>query len=101
VKNFLQVAALFLLLGLCKAQDADQNIVLITLDGLRWEELFKGANDSLITHPDFVKDTTALLAQFHDSDPIKAREKLMPWFWSTLAEQGRIYGNRTSEIRST
>lgn len=76
------------------AQSEDQNLILITLDGLRWEELFKGANDSLMTHPDFVKDTSSLLTEFHHSDPGEARKMLMPWFWNALANEGQLYGNR-------
>lgn len=71
-----------------------QKLILITLDGLRWEELFRGAHDSLMTNANFVKDSTVLLAQFQDDDMIKAREKLMPWFWGTLAKEGQLYGNR-------
>ncbi|MCK5440344.1 MAG: phosphoglyceromutase, partial [Maribacter sp.] len=39
------------------AQDSkNPNIVLITLDGLRWQELFTGADPLLTTHEDYVHD---------------------------------------------
>ncbi|HRD07834.1 MAG TPA: hypothetical protein PK037_09720, partial [Saprospiraceae bacterium] len=37
-----------------------ENVFIITLDGLRWQELFGGADDSLVTDIRFVKDTSHL-----------------------------------------
>ena len=37
-----------------------ENVILITLDGLRWRELFSGADANLIGHKDFVNDKEAL-----------------------------------------
>lgn len=39
-------------------QNANQteNIILITLDGLRWQELYGGADASLIEDKDYVKN---------------------------------------------
>lgn len=71
-----------------------ENIVLITLDGYRWEELFGGAQDSLLTNQLFVKDTAALRKQFGAATQQERRHKLMPWFWSTLVRSGQLYGNR-------
>jgi hypothetical protein len=71
-----------------------ENVFLITLDGLRWQELFYGADDSLIGNLTFVKDTGSLKKEFSAGDYIEKRQKLMPWFWSTLAKDGQIIGNR-------
>ena len=46
-----------------------ENIVLITLDGFRWEELFAGASDSLMADSRFVKDTVSLRQQFGAATP--------------------------------
>ena len=47
----------FLLTHLCFAQNKinDQKVVLITLDGLRWQELFSGADPLIIKNENFVK----------------------------------------------
>lgn len=71
-----------------------ENVFLITLDGLRWQELFGGADDSLIHNTVFTKDTAALKKEFWHSDPLKRREILMPWFWNIMAKEGQIIGNR-------
>lgn len=91
----LWVIAMFLSL-VATAQPAfnkKRNIFIITTDGFRWQEVFKGADAALLT-PEFVKDT-AMIRQlyWHDSAEIR-RQKLMPFFWNVIAKQGCLYGNR-------
>ena len=71
-----------------------ENVILITLDGLRWQELYGGADAALIADNDYVKDTLALKALFWRSDQEQRRAVLMPFVWSTIAQQGQLYGNR-------
>ncbi|GAB5554800.1 MAG: hypothetical protein Sapg2KO_43910 [Saprospiraceae bacterium] len=95
----LRLAALLslcFLLGQLNAQ-ADlktENLFVITLDGFRWEELFNGATDSLMNDPKMVGNTSALQKLFAGNTAEEKRHKLMPWFWSTLATSGQLYGNR-------
>lgn len=76
-----------------------QNIVLVTIDGLRWQEVFGGADERLISDDGGVKDIAATKQRFLRQDRNANRETLMPFFWSVLAHQGVIYGN--PEDRST
>lgn len=71
-----------------------ENIILITLDGLRWQEVYGGAMDSLIMNAQLTKDQDDILEKFSAPTKRQARKKLMPWFWSTLATHGQLYGNR-------
>lgn len=71
-----------------------ENIVFITLDGLRWQELFTGADSSLINDTGMIETPNSLLADYWSLDPIKRRELLFPFIWSTMATEGQIYGNR-------
>jgi hypothetical protein len=71
-----------------------ENVILITLDGFRWRELFSGADPEFISDKDFVADTETLKSLFWDEDPLARRQKLLPFVWNTLASQGQIYGNR-------
>jgi arylsulfatase A-like enzyme len=70
------------------------NIVVVTMDGLRWQEIFGGA-DSLLTH-----DTTAKYSiryvqnRFWAPSALERRKKLMPFFWSEIAGKGLLLGNR-------
>lgn len=72
-----------------------ENIILITLDGLRWQEVFRGADSLLVDDTGMIKTPGSLLPEFWDKDPLKRREMLMPFVWNTLAKDGQIYGNRT------
>ncbi len=71
-----------------------ENFVLVTLDGLRWQEVFGGAADSLLNDPDYVSDTTQLQSLFGGYSSVEKREKLLPFFWQTIAKAGQLYGNR-------
>ena len=71
-----------------------KNLVLITLDGLRWQELYSGAVDSLMRNRSYVTDTAALRLAFDAPTPEERRARLMPFFWTTIAQEGQLYGNR-------
>lgn len=71
-----------------------ENVILVTVDGLRWQELFSGADSLLIGHEDYVRNADQLSVDFWHDDPLVRRELLLPFFWNTISEQGQIYGNR-------
>src|SRR4051812_34205784 len=72
-----------------------ENVVLITLDGFRWQELFTGADKQLVTNKTYVDDTLALKNKYWaDSEEIR-KQLLMPFFWKSIVKNGQIYGNRS------
>jgi len=71
-----------------------ENLILITLDGMRWQEVFGGAEARLIRNKKFADDTTALKKIYWTETPGERREKLMPFFWHVIGNQGQLYGNR-------
>jgi len=71
-----------------------ENIILITLDGFRWQELFTGADSLLITNKNYSKDPLGSKARFWAETAERRREMLLPFFWNTIARQGQLYGNR-------
>lgn len=75
-------------------EERPENIILITLDGLRWQEVFQGADEKLIRDKRYVRDTSALIQEFWLENELERRAVLMPWFWSELVESGVILGNR-------
>lgn len=86
------------------AQGRTRNVVLIVTDGLRWQEVFSGAERALVSRrPGGVSDTTKLLRDFWRDSPEERRRTLLPFLWETVASRGVIYGNRSrgSEARIT
>jgi hypothetical protein len=73
---------------------ADQYVVLVTLDGVRWQEVFSGADKKLINNADFVKSPAQLNGEFWDNTPEKRQQLLMPFITQVVAKQGVIIGNR-------
>lgn len=73
---------------------ATEHVFFITLDGLRWQELYSGSDPLLVENDEYVSNTAALAAAFHTSNPAVRRLKLMPFFWSTIKDEGQLYGNR-------
>jgi hypothetical protein len=76
------------------AQEKTENIVIVTLDGFRWQEVFGGADPDLITDKAYTRDTAALNKKFGAGSLEERRKKLLPFFWSTIGTQGQLYGNR-------
>ncbi|WP_192350864.1 alkaline phosphatase family protein [Algoriphagus sp. Y33] len=89
------LAFCFFRIGTVKGQEyKTENIILITLDGLRWQEVFKGADSLLVDDTGMVKEPGSLLEDFWNIDPLVRRGMLLPFLWNTIAEEGQIYGNR-------
>lgn len=71
-----------------------ENVFIITLDGMRWQEVFTGADSLLIRTKEYTKNQEQLIGRFWAPTADERRKKLMPFFWSTLANEGQLYGNR-------
>ena len=70
-------------------------VILITADGLRWQEVFRGSDPKLINREDDgMKDAGEVRERFHQGPPGERRRRLMPFLWSTIATTGVVYGNR-------
>lgn len=97
IRALLFAILVFAFTPLAHGQSADratENVFLITLDGLRWEELFTGVDSTLLHDERYVDDVAGLRERFWRDDPTARREALMPFFWSTIAEEGQLYGDR-------
>lgn len=88
------LACATLLLLSCCTKDNDPRLVIITYDGLRWQELFEGADAALVSNPRYVKDTTALKEAFWRDTPEERRLALMPFTWEYIVQHGYLIGNR-------
>lgn len=71
-----------------------QNVVLITTDGLRWQEVFTGAEKALINKKDGgVANVKEIEEKYWRESPEARRQALLPFFWGKIASEGQIYGN--------
>jgi hypothetical protein len=72
-----------------------QNVFLVISDGLRWQEIFNGAEPDLLNKTNGgVADVQALKARFDRDTPESRRVALLPFFWTVIARRGQLYGNR-------
>jgi hypothetical protein len=73
-----------------------RNVVLIVSDGLRWQEVFRGADQQLMNRKyGHVEDTATLRRRFSRANVDSARAALFPFIWNVVAKRGEIFGNRT------
>ncbi|MEO6489148.1 MAG: hypothetical protein ABIO04_04335 [Ferruginibacter sp.] len=72
-----------------------ENIIIITTDGFRWQEVFKGMDSSIANNGKFNQgDSTDLNKKYWDVNVLERRKKLLPFLWSTIERNGQIFGNR-------
>jgi hypothetical protein len=80
------------------AQRTIENIIIITTDGLRWQEVFMGMDTAIANNKRYHQgDSSYLYNKYWSNDTMERRKKLMPFFWTTIAQKGQLYGNRLYE----
>jgi len=79
---------------LLPGQQKTENVLLVTLDGLRWQDVFRGADNRMMNAEDGgVKDLLATRRRFTRSSPEASREVLMPFLWQVIAKEGQLFGD--------
>src|SRR6516162_2979361 len=73
-----------------------RNVVLIVSDGLRWQEIFTGADPTLLNEANggIWDKEQDLRREFWRDDPVERRRALFPFLWNTVAVHGQIFGNQ-------
>lgn len=75
-------------------KDESSKVFVITLDGLRWQELFSGADSLLVENKEYVKNTKQLKSEFWSETATARRAILFPFIWNEVSKIGQIHGNR-------
>lgn len=79
----------------CAFSQKAENIIIITTDGFRWQEVFTGMDSAIANNSKFNQgDSAEIFKQYWSEDPKERRKKLMPFLWSIIEKNGQIYGNR-------
>jgi hypothetical protein len=70
------------------------NVIVVTMDGLRWQEVFGGMSSDLLTKTEGgVADAAPVEQRFGAATAEQRREKLLPFFWTVIAREGQIFGD--------
>ncbi len=71
------------------------NVFIVMTDGFRWQEVFRGADASLLTPKTYWdgRNPEPLRQRFLAATPEDRRAKLLPFLWRTLIPHGEIYGD--------
>ena len=72
-----------------------QNVILVTLDGVRAQEIFAGLDETIAVHDQqqVYSDMEAMRKRYGGETPESRRNALLPVFWKQLAPQGVVLGN--------
>jgi hypothetical protein len=74
---------------------ATQNVILVTLDGVRVQEVFGGLDETIAVHDEqqVYSEIATARERYGAATAAARREALLPFFWKTLAPMGRVFGN--------
>src|SRR5262249_24093281 len=75
-----------------------ENVILVTIDGMRWQEIFSGAEEAR-----FAPQDTDARREYWRPTALERRAALMPFPLSAAASRGQIPGNqrRNNVVRVT
>lgn len=77
-----------------------QNVIIVMIDGMRWQEVFRGADPKLLktvgpdSPPNGKERAEAAEKAYGRATPAEARAALMPFLWGEVAVHGQLFGNR-------
>jgi hypothetical protein len=77
------------------AQRKTENLIIITTDGMRWQEVFNGMDSAIANNKAYYEDdSTVLYERYWASTAEERRKKIFPFLWNNMVPAGQIYGNR-------
>jgi Type I phosphodiesterase / nucleotide pyrophosphatase len=81
-----------------------RNVIIVMTDGLRWQEVFDGADPVLLSKgavmkgdsvlPDRKERNRCAREEFLRPTKRERREALMPFLWNSFGRSGQLFGNR-------
>ena len=89
------ISLIILLPWLASAKsNKDPRLIIITIDGLRWQEVFMGADTLLSNDSKLSRDVNIVKKNYLRPTEEERRAVLMPFVWNTIARKGLIIGSR-------
>jgi hypothetical protein len=87
------------------SQDAgvEPHVILVMTDGMRWQEVFRGADESLLVPKRYYNERSVkeLRQKYLAATAEERREQLMPFLWKTLIPHGQMYGDRDAHSEAS
>ncbi len=71
--------------------NAAPNLIIITTDGLRWQELYTGIDTAIANNPKYNEEDSAGIYNKYKNQPI------MPFVTNYIGSNGQLWGNRNYE----
>ena len=83
-----------------------RNVLVVTMDGMRWQEVFGGMASALLTQKEGGVSEAARKKsdeRFGGATSEERRAKLLPFIWTVVAKNGQIFGDpsKGSDARVT
>lgn len=88
-----RLVLIFIVLSPLQAVAID-NIVLVTIDGLRWQEVFRGMEKRLVEDERFTERRDTLMDKYWADNPEARADRLLPYLHQQVFEEGVVVGNR-------
>ncbi len=79
------------------AQDGSENLILVTLDGVRWQEVFGGVDMEIIEDERFTNEPEFLIQTYWREQRSERRRALFPFLSSVIEDKGTLIGDRDRE----
>src|SRR5687768_4687753 len=72
----------------------DHHVILVVADGLRWQEVFRGADSAILVggRKALGRNAAATRNAYWRASVTERREALMPFVWNVIAREGQLFG---------
>jgi hypothetical protein len=82
--------------GWSQDSSGEPHVILVMTDGLRWQEVFRGADEKLLVPKRYFngRSVKELQEKYLAATAEERRERLMPFLWKTVIPAGQIYGDQ-------
>lgn len=74
-----------------------RNVILVTLDGMRWQEVFRGIDAELAASTEYNRLGEPLGEMFNATSSENAAQRLFPFLHEVIASKGVLIGNRDAQ----
>ncbi len=79
------------------AEEGARKLVLVSLDGVRWQEVFAGVDRAMIEDNEEAQALDSLTKSYWREEKGERRKALFPFLWSVIESQGVLVGDRNEE----